>query len=108
MIANRARLGSNSVLVGEDTGGGRVGRVGVWRTSVDGGYDREVVLVSPEVGVSDGKGAVERVLQRRVKGTERELVDHVREVEGWSRQNAVSEPISCTRHLQRLMEHSPV
>lgn len=52
-------------------------------TGVDGGDDGEVVLEFVEVVVRGGGGAVERVEEGRVEGTEGEFVDDVGEVEGW-------------------------
>ncbi len=56
--------------------------IGIRRACVDGGDNREIVLVFVEVLVGDGEGAIERVLEGRVQWAEGKFVDYMREIEG--------------------------
>ena len=99
VLADGVALTRSGILVrldgvlGVEDGLGGVFGVAVYRVEerqqrgvvgVDGRHDGEVVLEFVEVLVRGGDGVVERVGQRRVVGTEGELVYLVREVEGWS------------------------
>lgn len=64
------RLGSDSVLIRENGGGTRVRGVRVRRARVDGGDDGKVVLVFEEIGVGDGEGSVQGILQGGVEASE--------------------------------------
>ena len=74
------RLRGDGVLVRED--GGRHGIRGIWIrcSGIDGRDDGTVILVLEEILICDSVRLVERVLYRRVEGTEREFVDDVRKI----------------------------
>ena len=83
VVVDLVRLGRDGVLVGEDRGGARVGWVRFRGARVDGRHDREVVLVSPEVGRRRREGPVQRVLERWVEWSEGKFVDYMGKIESY-------------------------
>lgn len=76
-VVNCLALLCNGILVGED---------GPGVDAVHGGHNGKVVLELVEVSIGRVDGAVERILERGVKGTVRKLRDDVRKVKlcDWS------------------------